>query len=400
MTDLAVPRLPAPVPPMLASSGEVPGGSQWRYEYKWDGVRAITAVAGASVQARSRNDRDITRTYPELDALPTLVEGRVVVLDGELVALDAGGRPEFARLQDRMHVERPSAALLAAVSVRYYVFDLLYLDGESTVHLPYERRRSLLEGLGLPGLVQKGANEAGTYAVHVPRYFENRDRTIAAAHAFGLEGVMAKRLGSTYQPGRRSPDWVKHPFVNTTEVVIIGYRPGQGRRAGTIGSLLIATFDTGATLRFAGGVGTGFRQIDLYHLEQMLAPLHRMTPPIPDVPRQYGRDATWVEPVVIGDVAYRNRTPDGLLRHPSWRGVRPDRELPTSARPGEPGQPHLAGSMATPDGAWRIEIWRRDGTEWCRIIHGNTVIDGLDMAAAQHTLAAVGVDLADLIAAA
>jgi bifunctional non-homologous end joining protein LigD len=212
------------------------------------------------------------------------------------------------------------------VPVRFYAFDLLALDGEATTGLAYEQRRGLLEGLGLPRPADHlpgGEVDAGVVA-WLPERFDDAARTVAAARAYGLEGVVGKRAASTYQPGVRSRDWIKHPFVNTIEVVVIGHRPGQGRRAGTIGSLLLALPARDGSLRFAGGVGTGFRDVDLRHLEQLLAPLQRDTAPVPGVPREHARGATWVEPVIVGEVAYRTITPDGLLRHPSWRGLRPD----------------------------------------------------------------------------
>jgi bifunctional non-homologous end joining protein LigD len=161
---------------------------------------------------------------------------------------------------------------------------------------------------------------------YVPERFDDGPRTVAAARAFGLEGAVAKQAGSTYQPGRRSPAWVKHPFAHTAEIVIIGHRPGQGRRAGTIGSLLVALPGSDGTLRFAGGVGTGFRYVDLRHLQQFLAPLHRDTPSVSDIAREHARGATWVEPAIVAEVAYRTITPDGMLRHPGWRGLRPDKQ--------------------------------------------------------------------------
>lgn len=423
-TRVAVEAMPAPVRPMLATAGPVPADGRWRYEFKWDGVRAIVTAAGDAVRAWSRNDLDITPSYPELAGLPGLVHGRRVVLDGELVALDEAGRPSFALLQERMHVRTPGRALLARVPVRYYVFDVLYLDDSPTLQEPYERRRERLDGLGLPG----DPGRDGAVAC-VPRCFDDAGRTTAAARAFGLEGVVAKRLGSPYRPGERSRDWIKHPFVTTAEVLIIGHRPGRGRRAGTIGSLLIATPAGDGTLRFAGGVGTGFTGADLQHLQQLLAPLRRATPAVPGIPREHSRGATWVEPVVLGEVAYRNRTPDGLLRHPAWRGLRPDKQPPRPAAPPAapvpaaspvarpvptapsvarpvPAAPSVArpvpvaaevtGSLQTRDGAWRVDIVRRGDAGWYRLVHGDATVDHLQLADLQRLLTTAGLDLADL----
>lgn len=422
-----------PVPPMLATAGPVPVGTQWRYEFKWDGVRAVVLVAGNRVAAWSRNNLDITAGYPELTDLPSQLHGRRVVLDGELVALDDAGRPSFALLQDRMHVRGPAPTLLARVPVRYYAFDVLHLDDASTLALPYEQRRELLDSLGLPDLTDlptppsrtnqaaqtdgTGPADAGAQvpgrAAHstrgivgyAPRSFTDGPGTVAAARAFALEGVVAKRAGSVYRPAERSRDWVKHAFVHTIEVVIIGHRPGRGRRAGTIGSLLVAIPAADGTLHFAGGIGTGFRDADLHDLQQTLAPLQRRTPAVTGVPREQSRDATWTEPVLVGEAVYRNRTPDGLLRHAAWRGLRPDKTPPpvtagapatgNTSAPDAPA-PAQVGSMQTSDGAWRIEIWRHGPTEWCRIVHGDAVIDGVDIITAHETLTAAGIDLAEL----
>jgi bifunctional non-homologous end joining protein LigD len=151
------------------------------------------------------------------------------------------------------------------------------------------------------------------------------DRVVAAARDGAYEGVVAKRLASTYQPGRRSPDWIKAPFIHTQEVLIIGWTEGAGRRAGMIGALLVGVHDPDGVLSFAGGVGTGFTDAVLRDLQKRLAPLSRDTPAAPDVPRSYARGAHWVEPVVVGEVEYRSWTEDGRLRHSSWRGLRPDR---------------------------------------------------------------------------
>src|SRR4029453_958562 len=189
--------------------------------------------------------------------------------DGEIVALDQVGHASFARLQERMHVAHPSPALLAAVPVRYQVFDLLYLAGGSTLDLAYTRRRDLLTGLGLGG-----------DTVRVPAHFVDVDgrHMLTAAQTDGLEGVVAKRLTATYQPGRRSRDWVKTPLNRTQEVVIIGYKPGGGRRSGTLGSLVLAVPDTNGQLVYAGGVGTGFTTKMLDNLQRQLEPLRRPTP--------------------------------------------------------------------------------------------------------------------------
>ncbi|MGS2616102.1 non-homologous end-joining DNA ligase [Micromonospora sp. LZ34] len=315
-------RMPTLVRPMLATSGALPGGSGWGYEFKWDGVRAIAYVAG-DVRLLSRNDRDVTRAYPELDELAQLLPGRRAVLDGEIVALDDQGRPSFSALQRRMHVRAPSAGLVTATPVRLYLFDLLHLDGRDLTALPYTERRSALQELNLSG-----------QGVDTPPYWTGdagRDLATAAAD-LGLEGVVAKQLGSPYEPGRRSPAWVKVPLNDTVEVIVGGYQPGAGRRAGTIGSLLLGMYDRTDKLTYIGHVGTGFTQTALRDLQQRLNPLRRPDPPFDfPVPREHARHAVWVDPVLVGDVTFRSWTPDHRLRHPSWKGLRSDRE-PTEIR--------------------------------------------------------------------
>jgi bifunctional non-homologous end joining protein LigD len=161
---------------------------------------------------------------------------------------------------------------------------------------------------------------------------DSPDRMVEHARAGGLEGVVAKRLDAPYSPGRRSPDWIKAPFIRTQEVVILGFTRGAGRRAGTIGALLVG-LHRGGTLSFAGGVGTGFTDAALHDLEETLTPLVRPTPPVADVPRREARDAVWVEPSVVGEVEYRSFTEDGRLRHSSWRGLRPDRRPEEAVAP-------------------------------------------------------------------
>jgi bifunctional non-homologous end joining protein LigD len=354
----------------------------------------VTYVEHGRVRVVSRNDLEVAGHYPELAAVAGLLNGRDGIVDGEIVALDEAGRPSFARLQERMHVRSPGPALLARVPVGYHVFDVLHVDGRSTVDLPYRRRRDLLAGLGM-------ADEV----VRVPPHFvdvDGRDVLAAAARA-GLEGVIAKRLASTYQPGRRSPDWVKVPLNRTQEVVIIGYKPGGGRRAGTVGSLVLAVPDPAGGLAYVGGVGTGFTAVMLADLHRRLEPLHRSTPPA-EVPREHRGDVHWVDPVIVGEVAYRTVTPDGRLRHPSWRGLRPDRDI-DSIRPPQPhpsmgagvtGAAQVDAAMQTPDGVWRVEAAGAGRASWYRIIHGDTSRDWLTLDDVHRILARVGVELSDL----
>ncbi|MGH3984156.1 MAG: non-homologous end-joining DNA ligase [Pseudonocardiaceae bacterium] len=309
---------------MMASLGAAPGGSGWAFEWKWDGVRAIVAAIPGLVRATSRNGRDITAGYPELDVLAELVD-RPVLLDGELVTLDQHGRPDFGRLQSRMHVRRPSPALVRSAPVQFYIFDVLHLDGPLLAK-PYVQRRELLDQLQLTGgPVGIPANHTGIAASVL--------LDLACQH--GLEGVVAKWLDSRYEPGRRARTWIKTPLRHTQEVIIGGWRPGEGHRAGTIGALLLGVYDETGQLRYAGDVGTGFTDRMLRDLLAMLSSHARSTSPFDDVvPREHARGTHWTEPDLVGEVEYRQWTADGRLRHASWRGLRPDRSPREIVLPG------------------------------------------------------------------
>jgi bifunctional non-homologous end joining protein LigD len=302
---------------MLATAGDPPTG-EWAFEWKWDGVRAVVATDGRSVRAQSRNGNDVTSSYPELAALAGLAGHRPMLLDGEIVTLDEAGRPDFGLLQRRMHVRQPSADLLRSVPTAFYVFDLLRLSRRDLMRETYLRRREELAHLDLddPPLLR------------VPDHYLDTPGTelLDIAREHGLEGVVAKRIHSRYRPGTRSREWIKTPLRLTQEVVIGGWTPGEGRRSETIGSLLLGVHD-GERLAYAGHVGTGFTRQTLRDMEERLHPLRRRTSPFDtEVPRDRARKAQWVEPVLVGEVEHRQWTADRRLRHPSWRGLRPDRE--------------------------------------------------------------------------
>ena len=319
---VTAPALPEPVMPMLATAGQVPKGPGWAFEFKWDGVRAVVAAAGDQVQLTSRLGNDVTAGYPELAGIGAVTGGRPVLLDGEIVVLDAAGRPNFGLLQDRMHVRHPSAELRARLPVSFYAFDVLYLDGESLLAASYDDRRARLATL------------APADRVLVPPSFTDvdGDQMLAVARQHGLEGVVAKRRAGRYEPGRRSPGWVKTALVRTQEVLVGGFTAGEGRRTATFGSLLLGAYDAAGALRYLGHVGTGFSDAVLVGLMARLRPLARPTSPFDEVvPREHARKARWVEPVLVGEVEYRLVTRDGRLRHAAWRGLRPDR-APDSVR--------------------------------------------------------------------
>ncbi|PZE27292.1 ATP-dependent DNA ligase [Curtobacterium sp. MCBD17_028] len=305
--------------PMLASPAKTPGAltpDRWAFEMKWDGIRAIAEVRDGHVRLTSRNGNDLTSQYPELRALADQV-GVDAVLDGEIVALDDRGRPDFSDLQNRMGLSRARDVEhgMRTTPVRFEVFDVLEADGHDLTRVPYDHRREALATVVEPG-----------GPIDVPPAVDGRlDDAMDESRRRGLEGVVAKRRDSRYSTGRRSDAWVKIKHHATQEVVVGGWKPGTGRRAGGVGSLLLGIPD-GDRLRYVGKVGTGFRDRDLDEIEAVLGPLARADPPFADVPRADARDARWVDPVRVGEVEFAEWTNGDRLRQPSWRGWRTDKD--------------------------------------------------------------------------
>lgn len=331
--DLAKDTEPQFVKPMLATQGggaDITDEDEWAFEMKWDGIRAIAIIEDNGVRLISRNGNDLTSGYPELADLPDAVHASTAVLDGEIVALNKAGRPDFGLLQTRMNLTKKREIDQAARStpVHLMLFDLLHLDGHSLLRLEYCQRREILAK----------AVEAGGH-VHVP---PDMDLTLAQAVAtskeLGLEGVIAKRVDSTYTDGARSRSWIKIKHQTTQEVVIVGWRPGKGSRERKIGSLLVAVPD-GPELRYLGRVGSGLTERDLAAVGARLKKMARKTPPLAGVPSADAADAHWVRPALVGEVQFSERTEAGKLRHPVWRGFRPDKKpsdvvVETEARTG------------------------------------------------------------------
>jgi bifunctional non-homologous end joining protein LigD len=305
---------------MLATAAPLPSDDTgWAYEMKWDGLRALAFLTDSVVRLTSRTGRDISRTYPELASAPELTGSREAVLDGEMVAFAGGSWPDFEALQQRMNIGSVAqAALLAAqIPVCYLAFDVLWLDGKPLLELPYSRRRELLEGLGL---------ERGRWQVPPSFSGESGSDIQAVSVQQRLEGVMAKRTASRYEPGRRSPSWRKIKNVFRQEVVVGGWKPGEGGRAGWIGSLLVGVHAEG-DLVYSGHVGTGFTQQTLRMLGDKLGALRRDTSPFAgQVPAEDARFARWVEPVLVAEVAFTGWTKSGRLRGPAYKGLRDDKD--------------------------------------------------------------------------
>jgi bifunctional non-homologous end joining protein LigD len=306
--------MPERILPMLARTAELPADdAKWAFEIKWDGVRAIAYVEGGRLRLQARSGRDITSRYPELRELGRALAGHEAILDGEVVAFDGDGRPSFQRLQSRMHLtsEHTVRRLSQTDPVHYVIFDLLWLDGHSLCALPYTERRERLLELGLNGPTwQTPASHVGDGAA-----------LLEASRARGLEGIIAKRLDATYAPGRRSPAWVKVKNVRQTDVVIGGWLPGEGKRTGRLGALVVGFYEDGA-LKYAGRVGTGFDEAELDRLGRMLADLARADSPFDG--RQPPRETHFVDPVLVATVGYGEWTQTRTLRHPRYLGLRDD----------------------------------------------------------------------------
>ena len=315
---------PGSLVPMLASPSSAlppdPSG-EWGFELKWDGVRALAYLTDGGMRLESRNLNDITPRYPELHGLVGACAGHDLLLDGEVVAFDPEGRPSFSLLQTRMHLtgERNVAARVGTVPLAYLIFDILHLDGRSTRDLPWTERRQVLEDLELtgPGWQTPKAHVGAGVGPAV----------LEASKAGGLEGVMAKRAGSLYTPGRRSKDWLKIKNTCRQEFVIGGWLPGAGNRTGRMGALLAGYHDADGQLRFAGKVGTGFTDAELTRLGARFEELARAESPFADkVPYKASR---FLEPTLVAEVEFTEWTHTGTLRHPSYKGLRDDK--PASA---------------------------------------------------------------------
>jgi len=327
----SAPKTPAPPAPvaepkaMLATAGtarDIRDEDDWAFEMKWDGIRAIVSVRETDgddgVSLTSRNGNDMTRTYPELAAVADAVAGHTAILDGEIVALGRTGRPDFGVLQKRMNVTdaREIARLRASTPVQLVLFDLLALDGTSLLSQSYDERRAALVGL---------VGDAAGSTVQVPPSFEgDLEQAMSTSLALGLEGVVAKERSEPYAPGKRSPAWIKLKHQRTQEVVVAGWRPGNGRRSGGVGSVLLGIPDDDG-LRYVGRVGTGFSDSVLDDLARLFSARERATSPLYDVPPADARDAHWVRADLVAEVQFAEWTSTGRLRQPTWRGFRPDK---------------------------------------------------------------------------
>ena len=304
---------------MLAVAGRPPDNAAWAIEMEWDGVRAIAVCYGTYARLYSRNCRDMTGSYPELAAeLAASARRRALILDGEVVAQTASGAPSFGLLQRRMHVARPSPELIRSIPVQFYGFDVLDIDGEPTIALPYSARRARLDELDLPSqLMSVPPNWLGVEA----------DQMLELAREHHLAGIVSKQVESAYHPGHRSPSWIKTPLRTTTEAIVAGWTTGTRMLSSTFGSLVLAAHAPNGHLVYIGNVGTGFtmaaRRKLRAHLDALAADRSPFDTPVTGHTHTGG--VHWVRPELVGDIEYREYTGDGL-RHPSWHGLRDDKD--------------------------------------------------------------------------
>jgi len=311
-------RTLTPMSASLGSATDVTADEDWAFEMKWDGIRALAYVEDGRVRLVSRAGNDLTHAYPELAQLGALLPGKTAVLDGEIVALREG-RPDFGALQGRMNLTRGAdiERARAAQPVHFLVFDLLEDDGRLMLDRTYDERRDALFALLSP---------PPRSVVQVPPAFEgDLQAALQSSRTLRLEGVMAKKRNSTYASGRRSRAWVKLKHSNHQEVVIAGWQPGKGRRASSVGSLLLGV-PSGDGLRYVGKVGTGFREAELEDLVPRLAAMESPSSPLADIPRADAAGARWVTPTLVGEVEFAEWTSTRRLRQASWRGWRPDKD--------------------------------------------------------------------------
>lgn len=313
--------MPALVEPMLAAASALPSDlDNYSFEWKWDGVRAMCYYNGKRAEGppltlRSRNQIDTTSRYPELQVLPAALRCRQAILDGEIVAMDDPGRPSFELLQRRMHINDPPPTLRRAVPVLYVLFDIVYRDGKSLLDRPFRERRKCLEAVATDGPYwQITSSHGGDVGAAM----------LEAARQNGLEGVVAKRLDSRYEPGRRSGAWLKVKVTQRQEFVVGGWVPEEGGRGDRVGSMLLGYYDAGGNLRYAGRVGTGLNDSDHAMLLPLLRRMHSGQNPFVDkVP---GTNVNFLTPALVVEVEFKRWSNGGRVQHAAFKGVRSDKE--------------------------------------------------------------------------
>jgi bifunctional non-homologous end joining protein LigD len=312
--DLRTMQATTATPERARSDARAWGEPAWA-EAKWDGIRAIGVWDGRRLRLVARSGNDVTAKYPEITEVDAGLGEDPAVIDGEIVALDAG-RPSFALLQTRMNLARPGDVAREArrTPVHYYLFDILVARGRDVTQLPLVERRRILEEAAADSIP----------SIVVPPVFDDVDAALDASRRYALEGIVVKDPRSPYRRGVRTDSWLKVKLTQTQEVVIAGIRPGQGGRSSTFGSLLLGIPGPDG-LTYAGRVGTGFSDAALRALKEQLAPLHTDENPLVGVPPLDARGVQWLRPEIVAEVEFGEFTPSGILRHPRWRGLRPDK---------------------------------------------------------------------------
>jgi bifunctional non-homologous end joining protein LigD len=335
------PRAPSP---MLATPIDKPFSQEgWIFELKYDGIRAMVSVAGDAIRITGRRGGDETSRYPEAGAIRAGIRARQAVIDGELVVLDADGRPSFERLQQRINVVREADVrrVAAAHPVTFVAFDLLQLERRDLLTTELRiRKKTLRETIvDSPHIL---------FAAHVER---DGISLFEEARKSGIEGIVGKRADSPYRPGVRSPDWVKIKSWRSQSCVIVGFTAGRGRRSNQLGALILAVFDNGRLVH-CGQVGTGFDDNALRDLKERLRPLVVDVCPLDPVPKT-SEPATWVKPELVCEVRFSEWTREGMLRHPAFRTLRPDQRIEDTFRESPATAPESPATAPAPGGASR-----------------------------------------------
>jgi DNA ligase D-like protein (predicted ligase)/DNA ligase D-like protein (predicted 3'-phosphoesterase) len=302
------------VEPMLARPASKPPDSHdYIYEVKWDGLRALISLDEGDVRIHGRNRMDLTKQFPELLIPERAFRATSALFDGEIVCLEADGKPNFRNVIHRM--QQKTDAAIQRASAKHpavcYVFDCLYLDGRAIINEPLLRRREWL---------QDAIKKESPY--RVSQAVEEGAAFLDAVKEMGLEGIMAKRRDSVYLPGKRSDSWLKIKTRQTRECAIIGYTQGKGDRAAAFGALHLAQVN-GDQLKYLGKVGSGFDEHQYQDLSAELKELKRTKRPVKERPLDDAR-SVWVEPKLICEVQFASVTEDGLLREPVFIRLRPD----------------------------------------------------------------------------
>lgn len=292
------------IKPMLASIHDEPfNGSDWIFEIKWDGYRAVSEISKGNIKLYSRNGLSFLRLYPVVaNELEKINED--VIFDGEIVVLNENNKPDFQKLQQYDHNPR--------LPILYYVFDCLSFKGKSLMHLPLVERKEIAKKL-------LGKSKVIRYSDHV---IENGVEFFSKVIEMDLEGMIAKRASSQYLPGKRTRDWLKIKNHNTQEAVIAGYTAPRGSRE-FFGALILGIYN-GKKLEYIGHTGTGFTSAILRDVYKTLEPLKRDTSPF-EQKVSVNSPVTWVEPRVVCNIKYTEMTKDGILRHPVFLGLRIDK---------------------------------------------------------------------------